>query len=73
MRKKYKEELNQSLPVKQDPATIIIFKQRRRPLLLGDLDDMVQNYLRVQFSVLVKFCFCEIVIIFIFINSDKET
>lgn len=53
MRKKYKERLNQALREKRTLATTIISKQHRRPLMLGDLDGMVQNYLRERFFVLL--------------------
>ena len=53
MRKKYEEELNQALRGKQTPATAITSKHRGRPLMLGDLDVMVQNYLRIRFVILL--------------------
>ena len=54
MRKKYKERLNQALREKRTlVTTIILSKQHRRPLMLGDLDGMVQNYLRERFFVLL--------------------
>ena len=53
MRKKYEEELNQDLREKRTPATTITSKQRGSPLILGDLDGMVQNYLRVRIFVLL--------------------
>ena len=48
MRKKYEEELNQALQEKRAAASVIESKKRGRPLLLGDLDGMVQNYLKVK-------------------------
>ena len=53
MRKKHEKEFNQALREKRTPATTITSKQRGRPRLLGDLDGMVQNNLRVRFIVLL--------------------
>ena len=53
MRIKYKEEINQALREKRTPAITITSNQRGRFLMLGGLDYMVQNYLRVQLFVLL--------------------
>ena len=53
MRKKYEEEINQTLREKRTPAITITSNQRGRFLMLGDFDDMLQNYLRVQPFVLL--------------------
>ena len=53
MSKKYKEELNQALRKKRTPATTITSKLCSRPLIFGDIDGMVQNYLRIRFFVLL--------------------
>ena len=47
MRKKYQEELKTALQEKRAPATTIVSQQRGRPLMLADIDGMVQNYLKV--------------------------
>ena len=47
MRKKYQEELKTALQEKHAPATTIVSQQRGRPLMLADIDGMVQNYLKV--------------------------
>ena len=53
MRKKYEEELTQALQEKRTPTTTITSKERSRPLMLGDLDYMVQNYLKVLFFCII--------------------
>lgn len=48
MRKKYEEELRNALRQKRQPSTTLEAARRGRPLLLGQIDLMVQNYLRVN-------------------------
>ena len=53
MRQKYEEELRQSLKGKREPKTKLPTARRRRPLMLGKIDLMVQNYIRVRFMSVV--------------------
>lgn len=53
IRKKCEEELKQSLKEKRDPNKSIATAPRGRPLLLGKIDSMVQDYLRVIFFLLM--------------------
>ena len=46
IRQKYEEELRQSLKEKRDPTKSLTPAQRGRPLMLGKIDLMVQDYLR---------------------------
>ena len=46
IRQKYEEELRQSLKEKRDPTKSLTPTQRGRPLMLGKIDLMVQDYLR---------------------------
>lgn len=47
MHLKYEEELRNALKEKQDPRSALPAGQHKRPLLLGKIDLIVQNYLRV--------------------------
>ena len=49
MRKKYEEEIQNALRQKRQPSNILKNARRGRPLLLGPIDSMVQNYLRVRY------------------------
>ena len=53
MRQKYEEELRQSLKEKREPKTKLPTARRGRPLMLGKIDLMVQNYIRVRFMLVV--------------------
>ena len=44
---KYEEELRQALTEKREPKSSLSPGQRGRPLMLGKIDLMVQDYLRV--------------------------
>ena len=61
MRKKYEEELRKALQQKREPSLTLKAGRRGRPLLLGQIDLMVQSYLRVNkhkhFFCYTKFCF----------------
>ena len=48
MRKKYEEEIRNALRQKRQPSNTLKTARRGRPLLLGPIDLMVQNYLRVN-------------------------
>ena len=47
MQLKYEEELRQSLKQKRDPKSKLPTTRRGRPLMLGKINLMVQNYIRV--------------------------
>ena len=47
IRLKYEEELRRALKEKRDPKSSLSTQQRGRPLMLGKIDLMVQEYLRV--------------------------
>ena len=49
MRQKYEEELRQSLKEKRESKTKLTTARRGRPLMLGKIDLMIQNYIRVRF------------------------
>ena len=53
MRQKYEEELRQSLKEKREPKTKLPTARRGRPLMLGKIDLMVQNYIRICFMLVV--------------------
>ena len=48
MRQKYEEELRKALQQKREPRCTLPAGRRGRPLMLGKIDLMVQNYLRVR-------------------------
>jgi len=48
MRKKYEDELKNAAKQKRDPSKILKAGRRGRPLMLGPIDLMVQNYIRVN-------------------------
>ena len=48
MRKKYEEELRKALQQKREPSSTLKAGRRGKPLLLGQIDLMVQSYLRVN-------------------------
>ena len=48
MRKKYEKELRKALQQKHELSSTLKVGSRGRPLLLGQIDLMVQNYLRVN-------------------------
>ena len=48
--KRYKEELQRSTKEKREPKTELSLQPRRRPLMLGSLDEMVQRYIRAYRS-----------------------
>ena len=49
MRQKYEKELHQSLKEKRKPKTKLPTARNGRPLMLGKIDLMVQNYIQVRF------------------------
>ena len=53
MRQKYEKELRQSLKEKQEPKTKLPTARLGRPLMLGKINLMVQNYIRVRFMLVV--------------------
>ena len=57
MRQKYKEEIRQSLKGKQEPKTKLTNARRGKPLMLGKINLMVQNYIRVRFMLVVASLF----------------
>ena len=48
MPKKYEEEFRKALQQKQEPNSTLKARHRGRPLLLGQIDLMVQSYLQVN-------------------------
>ena len=48
MRKKSEEELRKALKQKREPSSTLKARRRERPLLLGQIDLMLQSYLRVN-------------------------
>ena len=48
MRQKYKNELRQAEKEQREPKQLIANKKRGKSLLFGDIDGMVQDYLRVS-------------------------
>ena len=57
MRQKYEEELRQSLKEKREPKTKLPTARRGRPLMLGKIDLIVQNYIWVRFMLVVRSLF----------------
>ena len=53
MRQKYEEELRQSLKKKREPKTKLPTARHGRPLMLGKIYLMVQNYIRIRFMLVV--------------------
>ena len=53
MRQKYEEESRHSLKGKRERKTKLPTARRGRPLMLGKIDLMVQNYIRVRFMLVV--------------------
>ena len=53
MHQKYEKELRQSLKEKREPKTKLPTTRRGRPLMLGKIDSMVQNHIRVRFMLVV--------------------
>ena len=53
MRQKYEKGLRQSLQEKREPKTKLPTARRGRPLMLGKIDMMVQNYIRVRSMLVV--------------------
>ena len=53
MRQKYEEESRHSLKGKRERKTKLPTARRGRPLMLGKIDLMVQNYIRVSFMLVV--------------------
>ena len=52
IRKKYGKELKQAEKEQLEPKQLITNKKRGKPLLQGDTDAIVQDYLRVSESLL---------------------
>ena len=50
MRQKYENELKQAKKEQREPKQLIANKKLRKPVLLGDIDGMVQDYLKVSDS-----------------------
>ena len=50
MRQKYESELKQGEIEQREPKQLITNKKRGNPLLLGDTDGKVQDFLRVSES-----------------------
>ena len=50
MRQKHENELKQAGKEQREPKQSIANKNREKPLLLGNIDGMVQDYLRVSES-----------------------
>ena len=53
MRQKYEEEIRQSPKEKREPKSKLPTARRGRPLMLGKIYLMVQNYIRVHFMLVV--------------------
>ena len=58
IRSKYAEELELAIKQKREPKSTLPVGQRGKPLMLGKIDLIVQNYLRVCYVSLNRLIFC---------------
>ena len=55
---KYAEELELAIKQKREPKSTLPVGQRGKPLMLGKIDLIVQNYLRVCYVSINRLIFC---------------